>query len=124
MFVYEIQHLLLDFGPRAAAILVAKNLIGAATAVKMNGGDPSDLELRRDVIPKGVLDPLVVRYYNVREDDRRPLEFRTPMKRFELLFQHSTSRTNRAGKFHEDKLVGIGGLEVSAERRFFGSIYI
>ena len=79
MLAYEIQHLLLDFWPRATAIVFAKNLIGDAPGVKMNGGDPSDLELRSDIISKGVLDPLVVRYHNVREDDRRARELRTPV---------------------------------------------
>lgn len=115
LLTYEIQHLLLDLRPRATALVVAINLIDvrvAAPGVKMDSGYPSDLKLWRDVISKGVLDPFVVGYDNVRKDHRRSCKFGIPVQCLEFLFQHSTSRANRAGKLQKDELVGISAFEI------------
>ena len=115
-----IQHPLLDFWPRATPVVFAKDLVDhrtAAPGVEMDGGDPSNLELRRDVIPKGVRDLLVVGDHNVRKDHRRPGKFRIPVKHLKFLFEHSTSGANRTAKFQKDELVYICGLEISATEK-------
>ena len=120
MLAYEIQHFLLDLRPRATTLVVAINLIdvrvvcvaAAATGVKMDRGYPSDLELCCDVISKGILDPFVVGYDNVRKDHRRSCKFGIPVQCLEFLFQHSTRRANRTGKLQKDELVGIRGFKI------------
>ena len=126
MLAYKIQHLLLDLWPRATTLVVAINLIdvrvvcvaGTATTagVKMDRGYPSDLELGRDVISKGILHPFVVGYNNVRKDHRRSCKFGISVQCLEFLFQHSTRRANRTGKFEKDELVGVGSFEISVRQ--------
>lgn len=79
---YKIEHLLLDLRPRATTLVVAKNLIDkpvTAAGVKMDGGDPSNLKLRRDVIPKGVLNLFVVGYDNICKQHRLSYKFGAAM---------------------------------------------
>ena len=95
VLAYEIQHLLLDFRPRATNFFVAKNLVDNAPGVKMNRGGPSYLKLWCYVVPKWVLDIFVVGYHNICKDHRRVGEFGAPMQCLEFLFEHSASRANR-----------------------------
>lgn len=113
---YKIQHLLLDLWPRATSLIVAKYFIDKTTvAVKMDGGNPLDLELRCDIIPERVCNLFVVGYDNVGKYYGCVRKFRAPMECLEFLFQHPTRRTNRTGKLEKDEFIGICGFEISGK---------